>query len=89
MASRQARSSKNGRHRPWFRFWLTIIILIVSSKTVILLFCLHDEISSMVAVLIGAIITKLADALGLSFKWWFDLEDSDESQNTMIRSLNQ
>ncbi|MDE2706118.1 MAG: hypothetical protein OXI35_13695 [Gemmatimonadota bacterium] len=43
----------------------------------------------MVAVLIGAIITKLADALGLSFKWWFDLEDSDESQNTMIRSLNQ
>ena len=67
--------------RPWFRFCLTLVISGISVLAIYLLFENHGEISNMVAVLIGGIVTKLGDALAQAFKWWFDNLNADESQN--------
>ena len=50
----------------------------MSVVVMVLLFKNHDEISNMVAVLIGALVTKLADALSQAYRWWFDTDSADE-----------
>lgn len=73
---------RNGhKHRPWFRFLLTLVVMAVAILLIQNLSGDHDKISNMVAMLIGILVNKVADAIGQAFNWWFGSEN-DEKPDT-------
>lgn len=73
----------NGTHRPWFRFGLTMVALLIYGGTIGVLVYEEPTLTVATAALIGSLMTGLSTVLTLAFKWFFDRMDTDESQDSI------
>lgn len=70
----------NHKHRPWFRFWLTVIGLVGLLVVLETILAGRIELTLTTSGFVGATLNGLITLLILSFKWWF--ESTDETPDT-------
>ena len=70
----------NGKHRPWFRFWLTLVGLLGFFVIIETILTGTIKLTVTTAALIGSVLNGLITLLILAFKWWF--ESADEKPDT-------